>query len=559
MLLGTSYGINQNLHMVGNWYFERAQKHEDKREWSQAFNSYNRALNFSPDDYKTQISIGFLHERLGNFEQAIEEYKKGSAYGIPEFLNAQARAMLMSALQDNDWQSGIDEAVIREIEGLLNRASASNFDWAKSPGEARRDSQLASDIIINQSIAKIAGIKFQEELDQETQDSLAGVVDQLRSLGTSNQGEEISSLTTASTLGNIRRDCLYWKSFALDSFLDTPKSLGIDYAPLTQDELYYCLQFRFNSKLSSTPDAFLLRNSDFLRISISENLWNDKNIVTIKSGQDFLDLLYGYSLEESWSTDTKNAESQLFLIQSPEEWLILASDISRLIEANYIAPEGEMDDILIWRLLVRKEGEVFAYFAYDEKSREVANIQPFIIEAEKTKVAETIGKQLKDGGKVEFADFKVILSPQGKILHILPWDLAYTTNAARCQEECRNIFLNPSVRAAFKRYKPDLESAAELNALTAVVNINSFSLAVDVSKGINYNEPGIFKLKISSDGQIVTYEAINDVAIKKLGGKIPVVELKLSEFLDFEKPPYADFKLETKGLGARISPWVEDE
>ena len=40
-------------------------------EWNKAFESYKRALNFSPDDYRTLIATGFLHEKLGNFEQAI--------------------------------------------------------------------------------------------------------------------------------------------------------------------------------------------------------------------------------------------------------------------------------------------------------------------------------------------------------------------------------------------------------------------------------------------------------------------------------------------------------
>ncbi|MEO1592138.1 MAG: hypothetical protein AAFU71_12710, partial [Cyanobacteria bacterium J06632_22] len=104
VLLMATFGVNQNLHLVGNWYFDQAQRHEEQGEFSQAFKAYERALNFSPDDYRTQIAIGFLHERLGNFEQAIEEYRKGTAFGIPQFLNAQARAILMGALQENDWQ-----------------------------------------------------------------------------------------------------------------------------------------------------------------------------------------------------------------------------------------------------------------------------------------------------------------------------------------------------------------------------------------------------------------------------------------------------------------------
>ena len=286
---------------------------------------------------------------------------------------------------------------------------------------------------------------------------------------------------------------------------------------------------------------------------MNESLWEEN--IKIKNSQDFINILYSLTMDSG----IQGNKNKVYLIQNPKDWLFWSARLSQLIEKNYVSSQDKGDDVIIWRIFVNKDRGVFAYFAYDEKSREAANIQPLIIEANETKIPEEIFGELESGGRLEFMDFKVVLSSQGKVLSILPWDLAYTTNAARCQDECRNIFLNSSVRAAFKRYKPDLKSAAELNALNAVVNTNSFSWALDVRKGTNYDEPGIFKLKISSDGQVVSYEAINYTAINKLEGEIPVIGLELSDFPDFEKPPYTDFKFETRGLLARISPWVEDE
>lgn len=556
-LLGSAYTINQNLNVVGDFYYSRAQRHEDRREWSQAFSSYQRALNFSPDDYKIQISIGFLYERLGDFEKAIEEYKKGSGYGIPEFMNAQARAMLMGDLQENDWQGGTDDVVIREVEELLSRASSSNADFTQSLGQSRRDRRLYDDIVVNQVLAELAGIQFQEKLDNEEKETFELVVSRLRSLKrlpNNTQDDESSDLTLASTLGSPRRDCFYWKSFVLEELLDLPDTQGLDYAALITEEQYHCMQFRLDSQLSSTPDALLLRNSELLKRSINEELWDSRLGMKVENYQDFLNLLYKSVLDIN-----SQENSQVFLIQTPEKWLSLANQVSELIEESYIPPQDEMEDVIIWRVFVRGDGKIFAYFAYDEKSREVAEVQPFFIEMVESKAIEDVGEQLENGQIIEFADFKLVISPQDKVLHILPWDLAYTTNAAQCKESCRSIYLNSSVRAAFERYESNLDSQAELNALNAVVNTNGFQFALDTRKGINYDEPGVFKLKVSSDGQVVDYQAMNDVAIDKLDREIPVVGLEIPQFPGLETDSYTYFRFETKGLLARTSYWQEEE
>jgi tetratricopeptide (TPR) repeat protein len=204
VLLGAAYGINQNSPLVGNWYFDQAQHHEAQGEWSQAFKSYKRALNFAPDDYKTQIAFGFLYEKLGSFDQAVEEYKKGTAFGIPEFLNAQARAMLMGGFQKNSWQGGIDSKIIHEAEDLLERAEKSTLDLSRSLGKTRKNRRLYADIKINQAIAQMAKIKFKEKLDETTKNSLNKIVDRLISINESvkqDQSEEQNVLTATSTLG----------------------------------------------------------------------------------------------------------------------------------------------------------------------------------------------------------------------------------------------------------------------------------------------------------------------------------------------------------------------
>lgn len=76
---------------------------------------------------------------------------------------------------------------------------------------------------------------------------------------------------------------------------------------------------------------------------------------------------------------------------------------------------------------------------------------------------------------------------------------------------------------------------------------------------VRYKEPAIFKLKVSSDGRVIDYQASNQVAIGRLGKKLPISDLKLPLFPKLQKAPYANFKLETRGLIYNLTPWTEKQ
>ncbi|MBD2650401.1 hypothetical protein [Nostoc foliaceum] len=556
VLLGAAYGINQNSHLVGNWYFDQAQHHEAQGEWSQAFKSYKRALNFAPDDYKTQIAFGFLHEKLGSFDQAVEEYKKGTAFGIPEFLNAQARAMLMGGFQKNSWQGGIDSKIIHEAEDLLERAEKSTLDLSRSLGKTRKNRRLYADIKINQAIAQMAKIKFKEKLDETTKNSLNKIVDRLISINESikqDQSEEQNVLTATSTLGKTRAECFYQKAFSIGKLSGSSSVNGIDYL-VRDDEIFYaCSPFRWGAMLSTVPDAFLLRNYQFAKTSTNqegENLLNTSY---------FMELIYQIPFANEVGIELPEYANRIILSQDPDTWLSLANQLSKLIQNNYVKGYSKDNKKIIWRFLLNKDGQVIAYFAYDAFSQEMGHAQPFIEKALNKKVLEQLSGELLKGGKLEFVDFKVVLSEEGKILHLLPWEMAYPTVFAKCQEKCKNLFFASHVRSVFPNYKPDLRDLAEIGALQAVLHMNLEFLAIDVNKGAYYEEPAIFKLKVSADGQTVNYEAVNQVAIHRLGKHIPLSDLKVPQFPELQKPPYADLKLETKGLPSRLTPWSESK
>lgn len=554
VLLGAAYGINQNLHLVGNWYFDQAQRHETQGEWSQAFKIYKRALNFAPDDYKTQIAIGFLHEKLGSFDQAVEQYKKGTAFGIPEFLNAQARAMLMGGLQKNDWQGGIDSKVIREAESLLDRAEKSTLDPGLRPSETRKNRRLYADIRINQAIAKMTKIKFEEKLDKKTQIALNKIVDELIFLNQSikqDQPEKQNAITAASTLGKIRVECFYQKALSIGNLSGSPSVNGIDYLVQEWDRFYACSPFLWGAVLSTTPDAFLLRNYQFAGTPTDQA---GESTLDISS---FMDFIYQYPFADEMGIEPPKYANRIILVQDSDTWLRLANQLSQLIQNNYVKGYNKNNKKIVWRFLLNKDGQVIAYFAYDELSRRIGNAQPFIAEVLKKKLLDKLSAELLKGGKLEFADFKVVLSEEGKILHLLPWEMAYPTVFAQCKQKCRNLSFASLVRSAFSNYTPDLKDSAEIGALQGVLHMNLQFLAIDTSKGFYYDEPAIFKLKVSADGQIVDYQAVNQVAIQRLGKQIPLSGLKIPQFPELQKPPYADFKLEVKGLPSRLNPWLE--
>jgi hypothetical protein len=486
----------------------------------------------------------------------VEAYKKGTAFGIPEFLNAQARAMLMDGLQKNDWQGGIDQKIIRDAEGLLDRADKTASDWSRTLGEVRQNQRLNADIQVNQAIAKMAGIKFEEKLNEKNRTALNEVVDQLRFIKgeKKERSESSTALTIASTLGKVRAECFYQKAFDIGRLSDSPSMNGIDYFVQGQDVTNACFPFRFDAKLATTPDAFLLSKYRFSGSPPYQALRDGS--VEIENSASLIDATYHLPFAGDFWIELPEYASRIVSIQEPKVWLDLANQLSQVIQKNFVKSNYQDNKTIIWRLLLSKDGKILAHLAYDDFSRDVANNQPFIqVDLQKKTIKKLVSK-LKVGGKLEFADFKVVLSPDGKVLHLLPWQAAYTTsNAIECEKKCKNLFLNPRVHSAFQRYTPDLNDPAELGALRSVVMANSYGWSIDISKGVYYKEPAIFKLKVSSDGQVVDYYAVNQVAIQRLGKKLPFNDLKLPQFPGLQKDTHADFKLESRGLAYNFTPW----
>lgn len=496
LLMGAAYGIHHNLPKVGDFYFEQAQEHEAKGEWSQALKSYKRALNFAQDDYKSQIAVGFLYEKLGNFDKAIEVYKSGSVYGVPQFLNAQARVMLMAELQKNNWQGGVNEEVIREATSLLDRADKAIRDYDRGLDNFEEDPRLSADIEINRAIATMAKLKYEENISKETQDSLNGIAFSLYYPKSHSMGRDLikqqNPVTVASTLGTSRTRCYHQQSFFIGGLSGSPIVNGTDPLIKRQDIDDACVfALSWGTSFYTPSDVTLLRN---YRFSGSQS--DPHTPSEVKDISSFMQLVYVFSGES-----VSKYGNRILLIQDPETWLDLTNKFSQIIQENYVKDDKKYDQDIIWRFLLSKDGRLIAYFAYDDLSRELGNAQPFITEGLEQKTIKTLSAELAKGGKIEFVDFKVVISPDGKVKHILPWAMAYPIlgryllEKSCTEENCQNLVLNPLIRSVFQNYSPNLNSPSELGALQSILTLKPGFVGVKLDKGLYYKEPAIFKLR----------------------------------------------------------------
>ncbi|GAB4348281.1 MAG: hypothetical protein Fur0042_15080 [Cyanophyceae cyanobacterium] len=573
ILLGSIYGINQNLYLIGNWYFSQGQYHESRREFSQAFQAYKRAQNFSPDDYKIQLTIGFLHEKLGDFEKATEIYQMGTAFGIPEFLNAQARAVIMGAFQQSDWQGGVDPAVVREAEDLLDRAEKSITNYENQLQQVVQNPRLREDIQINKSLAKMSLISRDADLNDDIKTALNEAAEDLRSIrdilnsSSSRESDIQNAMTDASTLGSLRSDCFHQKAFSIGFQINSPITYGIDDVIKTNEQINACWPFSVDSRLSTTPDALLLKNNRFFDSSSFLQFGLD-DIEEIRSFSYFIHNFPGeYESLMQGNSEISSHATKIGLIQDPETWRTLAEGLSRKIQEDFSknldAPTNSSNSKkqgkIIWRFLLNRRGEVMAYFAYDDVSRMAEGRLPFAPQALQFTAMEQSKSELAKGGALEFADFKVVLAADGRILHLLPWEMAYTTSAEQCRNICKQLVLNPRVRAAFEGYTPDLSDAAELAALQSVVLTNTIYLSIDNRSGVYSQDPAIFKLRVSADGQVVNYRATNQTALERYGQRFPLLDLESTQFPELRRSPYADFRFEARGLIYDIKPWEGEQ
>ncbi|TAD80647.1 MAG: hypothetical protein EA001_00295 [Oscillatoriales cyanobacterium] len=564
VVLGVAYGIHQNLPAVGNFYLNQAKAYEEKGQFSKALGSYARAQDFMPDDERLLIANGFLYEKLGQFDKAIAQYEKGSQMGEPAFWNAQARAMLFRELQKNYWRPGNYDKAIKEAENLLDRATKriQRINGGTNSQSWNIDERLAVDIQINQIIASIMAIKSKQDLQEFPQRALYPIYSLWRKQDQPEQFFETTSPSSqksrASTLGINRIRCFqaaYSLSFSFsDSWLLSGLQ-ALDRQEAGKKYYYECAQFINDPVLSIQPDALFLNyvssltNPDFKQSIDSKHFLLRELIRSLIYNITFrFDSVDKLVLNHSEQNVIPKSQS----VQSREKWLAIRGQLTKLIQKQVSSPDtfGDRKTNLVWRFITNQNGQVMDYFAYDYNSRDIYLDSVVGNQEQRSKVVQSFIQDLKNGKKAEFADLKVVVSPKGQVLAVMPWTIAYPSYYQQCEQRqyyCFNRILGKEVQAAFASYQPDLSQPGEIGALRAMLYATIDLLPWSKQLDSYYDQPLRYQLKVSADGQILGYKALDQFTLEKMGKAFARSEIETTQDPKLPKRPTTTFQIEFQG------------
>jgi len=143
-LLLVSFLAYSNLYYLSYYYIHQAKNHEKQQNWSDATESYKRALNFDPNNLKIHFSLGALYENQGFYKEASNAYEYGVRQGNSQFLIAQARSKIFQSLSDNAWKFPLkDSQELDEASSLLA--------WAAGDSQ-RQQKQSQQDVVEAQEL-----------------------------------------------------------------------------------------------------------------------------------------------------------------------------------------------------------------------------------------------------------------------------------------------------------------------------------------------------------------------------------------------------------------------
>ncbi|HBB34078.1 MAG TPA: hypothetical protein DDZ80_07810 [Cyanobacteria bacterium UBA8803] len=143
VMLAASYGLNSNLTTVGQWYYLQGEKLQKQGDLVSALESYQRAINFNPDQPKIYVALGKVSEEMGQLTEAKSYYEKGRALNDAAAMSGLARVSIFQSLEERGWTARIDDKIERQSDFFLVAAD-------KLAQE--EDKTLRVEIAINQGI-----------------------------------------------------------------------------------------------------------------------------------------------------------------------------------------------------------------------------------------------------------------------------------------------------------------------------------------------------------------------------------------------------------------------
>jgi hypothetical protein len=223
---------------------------------------------------------------------------------------------------------------------------------------------------------------------------------------------------------------------------------------------------------------------------------------------------------------------------------------------NQASSDGltDADRNIVWRVIVNQAGQVMDYFAYDENSRSVDTTSVFGSAADRRKVVQEAIQAIQSGKSVEFADFKVVISPKGAVLNIIPWAIAYPAyyqvSCLDSGDDCSNPIPSQAVQSAFQNYVPNLNQLGEVGALRAMLYATINFLERDAQASFFYQQPIRYELQVSTSGEIMSYKALDPLTSQQLGQKFPRQRTETTQLSKPKQLPTTSFQVEFRGVNS---------
>jgi hypothetical protein len=267
LLLLASYSIHRNLPQIGELYERQGQVAEAEDQWSVAKDKYERALKFIPPDEtelqsRLQVSLGKIHERLGQLPEAQKDYENAALANDPEGILRLGRVNLLQALQSALWTGKMEadqQPLLRDAENYLDLAQQNLTNKLQTSGGSGKQQapnfqtqRLQKEVYINQGILLWA----KSHLDAPNPTAKAEWLDQAEDDFKEAADLEYDLPTVAS---GRSADCYYKIALYLNAKIKTRKhqDLKEDIQP-TQDAAEKCTDSIARHSSHDLYDVFLM-------------------------------------------------------------------------------------------------------------------------------------------------------------------------------------------------------------------------------------------------------------------------------------------------------------
>lgn len=467
-LLVVSYGLNANLYHLGDYYHQQGEEYAADQQWSNALNSYQRAVQFNPTP-QTLLRQGEIYETLGDYDAAIDLYSYGAA-GDPYFLTAAARASLLRELNTSGWKGGIPEKELNQTLATLQRA--------RLHPRAGQDPELLRQIYLNLGFVELARLNLDHLQDPDKTFLAQAQVHFEEALEWELQQTYPEDYVFR--WKDLRAQCYQATSRFVSAVLDVPTVdgefvylQGVDPRLSHADVWYSCHEiFIEEGDLEVATDVLLLQT-----------------------------ILSSKTITPYWTSPAQGFPQAT--IDDPERLDRLAQKLLPTLTIDINGVEFDDREAAIIRLVVDGEGRLIDYYTYDTWTLGFARTTP--IYSLWTQQAPIVAEQSAQAA-IEVADFQLEVFPDGR-RRLQPWGRVYSidTLAIATEEPPSSTGLASTIGPARREV---LRSLLTIQLRAAFNNIK------DPHPGFDYKL--VYKVTIAADGRVTGYEPADNVAREEL-------------------------------------------